>query len=128
MMTDIKEKRTSILALVLVLAISLFAFTGCTSSRFAVAVGEVTEDGNVVLKTTLLDFNERGVNLGDKVEVKIGEFSTYVTLTSEIIEESGLIQLWCDTESSYMVLTVYGERFADSIDVSAGDMVRVTTE
>ncbi len=134
MKTYINRKKSSILALTLVMILSLFALAGCaddtsdiyTSNDFAVAVSEITEEGDVIFKTTLLELNERGVNIGDAVTIKIGEFSGDVTVASAVVEEPGTLQFWCNNESSYMVLTTYGESFADTIDVTPGTMVKIT--
>lgn len=119
------KKTNTIVAVMLVAALALFALVGCNMTPFAVSICEKTDDGTAVLNATLLELNEYGINIGDKVQVSVGGFSEELVLVDELVEEDGKTQFFCDTENGSINILIYNGDFMETNDIAVGDMVKL---
>ena len=120
------KRRNSLIALILVVAISLLSMVACNMTPFGVAVCERSDYGNAILNVSLMELNERGINIGDKVRVSVGEFNEVLVLVDEIEKEEGKVQFWCDNEDGSIDLLIYNGDFMKTYGVSVGDVVTLT--
>ena len=120
-MNNIKKQTAAVLVIVL-LVVSL---CGCQSTIFPTMIREFDEDGNAVLNTTLYDMNSRGLNIGDTVQVTIGEYSKTMPIVDTVIEDDGKLQLYCNNKAGTVSILIYNGSFELDCTAKSGDMVMI---